>query len=449
MNPANGADSRLKREFPLWQRAALFCVAYYLCALAGSYLSLSQNYTSFWMPAGLSIAVLLMNPTRDWPWLLLAIFPANFLFDYFQGTRFAVFLCFYFANIIDFFIGAWLVRKFVAECPRLKTLKEFIGLITFGAILNSVLSAAIGAAALAFFGISHSFALLCEVLWGSDVMAVLLLTPFILVWCSPLSDLRKVFNSPQKIAEVVLLLAGLSMFIGYFSTQNGGIFSPDRIFIVPFLLWAGLRFGRYGATAVCLLIAVLLSFFSLQSFSGHGPHPAPGDYIFMLQLILAMAVLISLTPAIVLSEREQAIEREQRARAEYTLQLIASQEAERTRVAGELHDSLGQSLSIIKNHAQLALLSEKLPAETRKQIETISDTTSVAIAEIRRISQDLHPYQLDHLGLTGALNALVESAANASNIDFKKKFDKVDDAFSRDAAASLYRVVQEGVNNIL
>jgi PAS domain S-box-containing protein len=150
-----------------------------------------------------------------------------------------------------------------------------------------------------------------------------------------------------------------------------------------------------------------------------------------------------------ITEREQAIEREARARAEYTLQLIASQEAERARIAGELHDSLGQSLSVIKNHAQLLLLQQKMAVATRKGIETISETTTAAIAEMRRISQDLHPYQLDHLGLTRALDALVENAGNASSIDFKKKFDMVDDAFSRDKATSVYRIVQEGLNNIL
>jgi signal transduction histidine kinase len=56
---------------------------------------------------------------------------------------------------------------------------------------------------------------------------------------------------------------------------------------------------------------------------------------------------------------------------------------------------------------------------------------------------------LDHLGLTGALDALVDSAGSASTIAFKKRFEPVDDVFSRDAAASLYRIVQEGVNNIL
>jgi signal transduction histidine kinase len=150
-----------------------------------------------------------------------------------------------------------------------------------------------------------------------------------------------------------------------------------------------------------------------------------------------------------ITEREQAILREQQARAEYTLQLIASQEAERARIAGELHDSLGQTLSIIKNHAQLALLRRKLDAHVREQLGAVCDTTSQAIAELRRISRDLHPYQLDHLGLTRALEALIESADDASGIIFNKKFDAADDVFSRDAATNLYRIVQEGVNNIL
>ena len=122
-----------------------------------------------------------------------------------------------------------------------------------------------------------------------------------------------------------------------------------------------------------------------------------------------------------ITEREESIEREQRARAEYTLQLIASQEAERERIAGELHDSIGQSLSIIKNHAQLLSLQKNLPTDAQTEILTINDTTSGAIAEIRRISQDLHPYQVDHLGLTGALNAYWSSVRPKLAILYSKR----------------------------
>jgi PAS domain S-box-containing protein len=807
----------------LWQRTVLFGVAYFICAVAGSFLSVrGATYVSFWMPAGLSIGVLLLSRTRDWPWLLLAILPANFLFDYyFHGTRPAMALLFYCANAVEIFLGAWLVRTLVAEYPTLKTLREFIGLMLFGAVFNSLVSAVIGAATLAHYGISHSFVRSWEVWWGSDVMAILVLAPFILVWFCPANECQVVFNCRRKLVEAGVLFAGLSIYLWYLLVWDRGIMSPNKFLAVPFFLWAGLRFGRHGATAVCLYTAIVLCFFTAQPFFGLSPAlVSSSDFVFAMQTVLAMAVLISLIPAIVLgerdraiaklreaaehyrnlteasfegvaitesgrvldaneqmlkmfgyergemigrdvielvapesrsivaesiregreetyehwllrkdgssfiaearakmarvggrtvrmtalrditgrkkveqalreseekfsqafrnspdvmsitdiqtgkyvevndahekafgykrdevigrtsvelgiipaspardeifrmlkergriinqelqartrdgrtlamlhsaelielggrqcvlrvshditdakraeealresekrfrsyfelasvgfsitsrdmrimavndeycrilgysreellkktwaeltcpedmpanesvfeqavagkldaytinkrlirkdgqvihttvsarcvrrpdgspdyfvsllldiTEREQAIEREQRARAEYTLQLIASQEAERERIAGELHDSLGQSLSLIKNHAQLVLMQKRLAADTRKEIETISETTSAAIAEMRRISQDLHPYQLDHLGLTGALNALIGGVGNAGGIAFEKKFDMVDDAFPRDAGASLYRIVQEGVNNIL
>jgi PAS domain S-box-containing protein len=149
------------------------------------------------------------------------------------------------------------------------------------------------------------------------------------------------------------------------------------------------------------------------------------------------------------AERASAVLREQQARAEYTLQLIASQEAERARIAAELHDSLGQNLLLIKNRAQLALAEKILPADLREQLEGISQLASQSIGEARQISHDLHPYQLDHLGLTRALEVMIDSAAESSGMVFKRKLDNVDGLFPKDAAMNLYRVVQESLNNIL
>ena len=561
----------------MWQRAVSFGIAYFFIALGAKHLSQPHwTFVSFWMPAGLSVAVLLLSRTRDWPWFLLAILPANLLFDVLQGTRIPIVLGFYCANVVEYVTGAWLVRTFVAERPELKTLKEFIGLIAFAALGNTMLGAIIGAATLVFFGVSHSFMVSWETWWGSNVMAILVVTPFILAWCGPWNGWRRLFDSPKRIAEALLLLAGLAVSLWNLLVNDQGVMSPSRIFVIPFLLWSGLRFGIRGATAVCLIMALVMSFFSAKAFPPVEPGPnSLGQYIFIVQAVLGMATFIALIPAIALAERdrmmtrlgereehyrilteaafegvaisengrlldvndeilkmlgyereeiighqivdlvapesrniiaerirtqtgdilehrlvrkdgsfilvearsrtarlgertvrmtalrditarkkveqerEEAVAREQKARAEYTLQLIASQEAERERIAGELHDSLGQNLSVIKNQAQLLLLRNETPPEARAPLEAISDTTSVAIADLRRISQDLHPYQLDHLGLTGALDALVESAGSASGIAFRKRFEPVDDAFSREAAASLYRIVQEAINNIL
>jgi len=149
------------------------------------------------------------------------------------------------------------------------------------------------------------------------------------------------------------------------------------------------------------------------------------------------------------AERAEAVLREQRARAEYTLQLIASQEAERARIAAELHDSLGQNLLLIKNRAQLALARKNLPHDLREQFEGIGQLAFQSIGEARQISHDLHPHQLDHLGLTRALEAMIDNAAESSGVVFRRRLDNVDGLFPKDAAMNLYRVVQESLNNVL
>ena len=148
-------------------------------------------------------------------------------------------------------------------------------------------------------------------------------------------------------------------------------------------------------------------------------------------------------------EHARSVERERRARDEFTQRLIASQEAERSRIAGELHDSLGQNLLLIKNRAQLALASGAIPPDLAWQLESIQDMAGQSITEVRQISHDLRPYQLDQLGLTRALEALVDGAARNTGFQFTKKLDAVDDVLSPDAATNLYRIVQESLNNIL
>lgn len=159
---------------------------------------------------------------------------------------------------------------------------------------------------------------------------------------------------------------------------------------------------------------------------------------------LALAVLAVL--GVVLHRwRLAALERRNAEQEAFSRSLIESQEAERKRIAGELHDSIGQSLIVIKNRAMLALSA----GEANGQMEAISDAASHAITEVRSIAYGLHPYQLDRLGLTKALESLVKTAAASSDVTFAYEIDPVDGVLSKDAEINLYRIVQEGINNVL
>jgi signal transduction histidine kinase len=133
----------------------------------------------------------------------------------------------------------------------------------------------------------------------------------------------------------------------------------------------------------------------------------------------------------------------------FARRLIESQEQERKRVAGELHDSLGQSLQIIKGRAQLGLDRTGDRTESAKHFEEISSAASQAIQEVRAISHALRPAELDQLGLTKAIQWMVEKAGATSSTRFACELEPVDGVLLPEVEISLYRIAQEGINNVL
>jgi len=132
--------------------------------------------------------------------------------------------------------------------------------------------------------------------------------------------------------------------------------------------------------------------------------------------------------------------------SEFTKQLINTQEAERKRIAGELHDTLGQDLLIIKNKA---LLGMKNPLKNPEVVADISEISSSSLQEVREISYNLHPYQLEQLGLTKAVESIIERASKSSSIKFSYELDNIDKLFNPETEINLFRMIQESINNIL
>jgi signal transduction histidine kinase len=133
----------------------------------------------------------------------------------------------------------------------------------------------------------------------------------------------------------------------------------------------------------------------------------------------------------------------------FARRLIESQEQERKRLAHELHDSLGQSLQIIKGRTQLGSRQVSNPAQCAQQFEEIDDTVSRAIQEVRAISHALRPAELDQLGLTKAIEWMVENVSITSTARFASELENLDGLFSPEMEISLYRIIQEGLNNVV
>ncbi|MBI5470863.1 MAG: hypothetical protein HY961_00815 [Ignavibacteriae bacterium] len=145
----------------------------------------------------------------------------------------------------------------------------------------------------------------------------------------------------------------------------------------------------------------------------------------------------------------ERVETEKRVQQEFSRQLIETQEVERSRLAGELHDSLVQNLLIAKNRSLLAQKKLAEPETVGKDLGDISSVLDEAIEEVRKIAHNLRPYQLDRLGVTRALQALVKKVDEASAIRFRADLDNVDSHFTAETGIILFRIVQEGITNIL
>lgn len=147
--------------------------------------------------------------------------------------------------------------------------------------------------------------------------------------------------------------------------------------------------------------------------------------------------------------RMQLLRREQDLQQAFSRQLIASQETERKRIAAGLHDGLSQNLIVIKNWALMGLTAPPDDEVSRGRLREIEGAAAQALADVRDIVHDLTPYQLERLGVTQTICDMVGKVSDASGIRIECRAENMDGQVSKDASLTLYRVVQEAVNNIV
>ncbi|MCI0707639.1 MAG: histidine kinase [Ignavibacteriae bacterium] len=159
-------------------------------------------------------------------------------------------------------------------------------------------------------------------------------------------------------------------------------------------------------------------------------------------------VIFAVVGTVVLAVRRRIsrIRKEEEISRNFARQVLRSQETERQRIANELHDSLGQNLLVIKNRL---IQSQKQSYSNTEQLNEVSDLVSQTIQEVRGISHNLRPHQLDQLGLSKTLRALVKTVRDSSSISLTGEIDDLEDALSTDKEIALFRIVQESLNNIL
>jgi len=165
-------------------------------------------------------------------------------------------------------------------------------------------------------------------------------------------------------------------------------------------------------------------------------------------LTLASAGSVAML-AFAYQRRVARLHREHGRQQAFSRQLIDSLEHERGRISTDMHDVLGQDLTIIKTRARLT--SEKLagndPAqEELHEIGLLAEKTS---AELREIAYDLRPYHLDKVGLSATIDGMIRRVGRTCEIAFATDIANIDDCFRREAGIHVFRIAQEAVSNIV
>jgi signal transduction histidine kinase len=156
------------------------------------------------------------------------------------------------------------------------------------------------------------------------------------------------------------------------------------------------------------------------------------------QLLLLVSIgLVGVFSVIVLIRSRNSARRREKLKASFSQGLIDAQEGERNRLALDLHDSVGQ---------QLTMLTRKSRKFKDHEITSLATDT---LNNLRAISRNLHPNAIKQLGFTNAIEDFINQIDRDTEVFFTLDIENIDDLITEKQALHLYRIIQEVISNII
>ncbi len=281
----------------------LLAVAYALAGKLGLRLAfVNASATAVWPPSGLALAALLVFGYELWPGILLGAFLVNLATAGNVTTSIGIAV----GNTLEPLIGAYLVNRFARGRYSFDYLQGVFTFALLAGVLSTAVSPTIGVTSLALGGYAPwtDFGAVWFTWWLGDMAAVLIITPFLLLWSTP--HLRR-WNWSQLpelgVLAVVLALGGWVVFGGLFQAALKNY--PLDYLYIPLLVWAAYRFGeRETATASVLLLGIAI----WGTLHGFGPfvRKSPNDSLLLMQTFMTVNTLTGLALATMVSRQTEA-----------------------------------------------------------------------------------------------------------------------------------------------
>jgi signal transduction histidine kinase/integral membrane sensor domain MASE1 len=292
-------------------RALLVCVGYYVGANLGFILRFPPATPSvMWPPNAILTATLLLTPPRRWWIYLLAAFPAHLVAELGAGLPTSLVLALFATNCSEALLAAAGVR-WLSDAPvRFDTLRRVAAFIVAAVLLAPFVSSFADAAAVTTLR-GEPYWLVWRIRFFSNILTELTLVPALVMMITAgpvwLWGASRSQHAEAALLAVMLLAVGIIVFAGPIKGLGTIPDSPRTLlaFLLPFLLWATVRFGPGGAS-LALLATALLAIWAASH--GRGPFAGlpPAESVFTLQIFLTVVAIPLMCLAALIEERQHA-----------------------------------------------------------------------------------------------------------------------------------------------
>jgi PAS domain S-box-containing protein len=272
----------------------VFIFSYLAARLGGALVLRPEMIWPLWPGCAFLVAVLLLTPRKVWPALLVAGIAGFALYDVQEGLPIRAIGLLLVADSLEILTAALGVTYVFGGVPRLNSVKSLAKYSLFAVIL-----------APAFVASTAAMALEGDSWWVgffTEALALLTLTPAILSWRD--INLRRGKKPKAHYLEAALMFVGLTALAYFTFVASGHESRPTLLYLlVPFLLWAALRFGITGTSNSIVLVAFLAI---LGAVHGRGPFTGdtPVNRVLSLQLFLLVAAVSFMVLAAVVEEHK-------------------------------------------------------------------------------------------------------------------------------------------------
>jgi len=313
--PSRNSSAPEPRFAPLAEHlrsGIVFALFYFGCAAVSGALTHWTNAVAYvWLPSGLFLGVLLITPFARWPALILASAITDQLFNLlWDPWPVHLTLIAHAGNSLSAMLGAYLVRRLVAERPTLMSVHELLGTVMLGGMIGLLPSSLVGAELIALTSPGSAVGDSFITWYASDLLGVVLVTPAVLAWQNGVTRFAewKLTRQTGEFVVLVVLLAGATGSAFYF----GWLRQTETLYVAfPFTIWAAVRFGLRGTTVVILITTICAEIFTALGYGSLGASSlSPAQKSIEMMVSLGVFAVVALLPATVFSALKRAQARE-------------------------------------------------------------------------------------------------------------------------------------------